>query len=73
MLFNANNVDPNQMPRSFQGRWGINGLMSFIFEPAHDKTYNKTCVTSADSNKYTQYAILDSPKAVEGASDKRSL
>ena len=26
-------------------------LFVLIFEPAHDKTYNKTCVTSKDSDQ----------------------
>ena len=42
--------------------------------PAHDKTYNKTCVTNKDRSAcaYTQfgkgliYPSLDSPVAVEG-------
>ena len=44
-------------------------------EPGHDKTYNKTCVTSKDSDQPVHppsvarllfYFSLDSPEAVEG-------
>ena len=51
-------------------------------EPARDKTYNKTCVTSKDSDKPVHplstarlliYPSLDSPGAVEGTCDQRGL
>ena len=53
-----------------------------INEPAHDKTYNKTCVRSKDSDqpvhppnmpKVLVYSSLDSPGAVEGTCDQRRL
>ena len=46
-----------------------------VNEPAHDKTYNKTCVTSKDSDqpvhtpsmaRVITYPSLDSLEAVEG-------
>ena len=52
------------------------------FEPAHDKTYNKACVTSKDSDQPVDppsmarvllYPSLDSPQAVEGICDQRRL
>ena len=52
---------------------------SFIFEPAHQKTYNKTCVTSKDSDppvhppRVLLYPSLDSPEAVEVSVDQRRL
>ena len=52
------------------------------FEPAHDKTYNKTCATSKDSAQLVYlhsiamipvYSSLDSLEAVEGICDQRRL
>ena len=52
------------------------------FEPAHDKTYNKTCVASKDSDQPLYPPImlrvlvlssLDRPEAVEGTCDQRRL
>ena len=46
-----------------------------LFEPAHDKTYSKTCVTSKDSDQPVHppgiarvfiHPSLDSSEAVEG-------
>ena len=54
----------------------------FINEPAHDKTCNKTCVTSKDSDQPVHplsmarilvYPSLDNPEAVEGTCDQRRL
>ena len=51
-------------------------------EPAHDKTYNKTCVTSKDSDlpvhppsvtKVLVYPSLNCLEAVEGTYDQRRL
>ena len=51
-------------------------------EPSHDKTYNKTCVTSKDSHqpvhtlsmaKVLNYPFLDSLEAVEGTLDQQRL
>ena len=51
-------------------------------QSAHDKTYNKTCVTSKDSDKTVHplsmtrllvYPSLDSPESVEGTCDLRRL
>ena len=56
--------------------------MKIISEPAHDKTYNKTCMTSKDSNQLVHppsmamvlvYPSLDSPGAVEGTCGERRL
>ena len=53
-----------------------------IIEPAHDKTYNKTYVTSKDSDWHVHLPSMakifvnpsfDSQKAVEGACDQRRL
>ena len=53
-----------------------------ITEPAHDKTYNYTCVTSKDSDQPVHppsltrvlfYPSLDSPEAVEDTWDQRRL
>ena len=53
-----------------------------IYEPAHDKTFKKTCVTNKDSDqpvnppsmaKVLLYPSLDSPEAVEGTCDQRGL
>ena len=30
---------------------GVSSVSSLIFEPAYDKTYNKTCATSEDSDQ----------------------
>ena len=52
------------------------------FEPAHDKTYNKTYVTSKDSDqpvhpssmtRFLVYPSLDSPEVVEGTYDQQRL
>ena len=57
-------------------------LYIFIFEPAHDKTYNKTGVTSKDSDLSVHplsmasvlvYPSFDSLDAVEGTCDRRKL
>ena len=49
-----------------------------IYEPVHDKTYNKTCVTSNDSDQPEHspsmsrvhvHLSLDSPEAAEGTCD----
>ena len=50
-----------------------------LFEPAHDKAYNKTCVTSKDSDQYVyppsaarvSLIPLDSAETVEGTCDQR--
>ena len=51
-------------------------------DTAHDKTSNKTCVTSKDSDQPGHppsmaialvHPILDSPEAVEGTCDQRRL
>ena len=51
-------------------------------EPAHDKTYNKTCMTSKDSARPVHprtmarvlvYPSLDSREAVAGTCDQRRL
>ena len=53
-----------------------------LFEPAHDKTDNKTCVTSKDSDQHVHpsriasvlvYSCLNSLEAVEGTCDQRRL
>ena len=53
-----------------------------INEPAHNKTNNKTCVTSKDSDKSVHppsmarifvYLSLDSLKAVQGTGDQQRL
>ena len=53
-----------------------------INEPAHDKTYNKTCVTNKDSaqpvyppsmTSVLVYPSLDSSKALQGTCDQRRL
>ena len=59
---------------------GSSGNFFFFFyikyEPAHDNTYNKTCVTSKDSDRPVHtpsmarvlvYPSLDSLEPVEGA------
>ena len=52
------------------------------YESAHDKSYNKICVTSKDSGQPVHpismarahvYSSLDSPEAVEDTGDQRSL
>ena len=52
------------------------------YEPAHDKSYNKTCVISKDSDKPIDppsmarvlvYSSLDSLEAVEGTCDQQNL
>ena len=54
--------------------------MRILVEPAHDKTYNKTCVTSKDQHVHSPskaivliYPSLDSPDTVEGTCDQRRL
>ena len=53
-----------------------------IFRPADDKTYNKTCVTSKDSDQPVHppsmarvlvYPSFNSPDAVKGTCDQRRL
>ena len=53
-----------------------------ITEQEHDKTYNKTCVTSKDSDQSVHppsmarvliYSSLNSLEAVEGTFDQRRL
>ena len=53
-----------------------------IFQPVHNKTYNKTCVTSKDSDQHVHpshmarflvYPSLDSLKAVEGTGNQQRL
>ena len=53
-----------------------------LFEPAHDKTYNKTFVTSKDSDQSIHspsmamvliYPSLDSLETVEGMCDQQRL
>ena len=60
----------------------MNNVSMYTNELAHDKTYNKTCVTSKDSDQPVHppsmarvliYPSLDSPKAVEGTCDQRRL
>ena len=55
---------------------------SFSFQPAHHKTYSKTCVTSKDSDQPVHpsslatvlvYFSLNSLEAVEGTCDQRRL
>ena len=54
-------------------------LLHLQYEPVHDKTYNKTCVTSKDSNQPVHlpsmarillYFSLDSLEVVEGTCDQ---
>ena len=51
-------------------------------EPAHDKTYNKTCLTSKDSDQSVHplsmarvlvYSSLDSLEALKGTFDQQRL
>ena len=58
------------------------GYIFFLLEPVHDKTYNKTCVTSKNSDSpvhppsMTRVLIhpsLDSQEAVEGSCDQQRL
>ena len=55
-----------------------------LYEPAHDGTWNKTCMTSKDSDQPVQqpstsmasvlvYPSLINPEAVEGKCDQRRL
>ena len=53
-----------------------------IYEPAYDKTHNKTCATSKDSDKPVHlrsmarvviYPSLDSTEAIENICDQRRL
>ena len=53
--------------------------ISFLFDPAHDKTYKKTCVTSKDSvqpvhapsmSRVLIYPSLDSSEAIEGTCNR---
>ena len=52
------------------------------FEPAHEKTYNKTCVINEDSEqplhppsmaRVLNHYSLDSPEFLEGTRDQRTL
>ena len=52
------------------------------FEPVHDKTYNKACVTSKDSDQPVHSPniarvifnlSLDSPETVKGTCDQQRL
>ena len=56
---------------------GSSYVLPLIIEPAHDKTYNKTCVPSKDWSAYTysvlNYPSLDSPESVEDTCDQRRL
>ena len=52
-------------------RWFLIKLkkkMKSTYEPAHNKIYNKTCVTSKDSDQHIHPPSMD---AVEGTCDKR--
>ena len=58
------------------------GMKTPLYEPAHDKTYNKTCVTSKHSDKPVHllsiarvlvYSSLNSLGAIEGTCDQRRL
>ena len=60
----------------------VPGLVNNINEPAHDKIYNLTCVTSKDSDQPVYppstaraliYPSLDSLEAVEGTCDQQRL
>ena len=51
----------------------------YLYEPAHDKTYDKTCVTRKDSDQPVHplsmavvliHPSLDNPDAVEGSCDQ---
>ena len=57
-------------------------VSSFTYGQVHDKTYNRTCMTSKYSDQLVQsptmarvfdYPSLDSPEAVEGTCDQRRL
>ena len=60
----------------------LGALRVKIYEPAHNKTYSKTCETSKDSDQPVHppsmarvlvRPSLDSPEAVEGACSQRRL
>ena len=59
----------------------IRNMFPLGYEQAHDKTYNKACVTSKDSDQSVniQYGngslvfSIDIPEAVEGTCDQRRL
>ena len=53
-----------------------------LYQPAHDKAYNKACVTSKDSDllvhsssigKFLVHSSLDSLEAMEGTCNQRRL
>ena len=55
---------------------------AYLTAPAHDKTYNKTCVTSKDAIQPVHppgmatvlvHPSFDIPEAVEGTCDQRRL
>ena len=57
-------------------------VIPLLFEPVHDKTYNKICVTSKYLDQPVQsssmasflvYSSSDSPEAIEGTCDQRRL
>ena len=84
------NSDPDPMPRSVASHRGLHHLLrsiclnikmkySIIIRPAHDKTYNKTCVTRKDSDQpirppsMARVLVYPSLEAVEGTCDQRRL
>ena len=65
---------------------GLSRITLFIFclkfEPAHNKTYNKTCVTNKDSDQPVYpfstamvlvHPYLNNPETVKGKCDQRKL
>ena len=61
--------------------FGVSGYR-YNFEPAHDKIYSKTCLTSKDSDQHVHptsmarvlvHPSLDSPGAIEGTCGQRRL
>ena len=75
-------ISPSFGASSVVRDYGISWTSSLTFEPVHDKTYNKTCVTSKDSEQPVYlpimamlliYPSLDSPETVEVPSDQQRL
>ena len=76
----AYSKDPHQIPKWYNLIMDLS--FTSIYEPAHDEFYNKTCMTSKDSDQPVHspgkarvlvYSSLNRQEAVEATCDQRRL
>ena len=69
-----------QHPSSYNSHFSDSPKYCFLYETAHDKTYNKTCVTSKDSDQpvhspskaiILSHSSFDSLEVAEGTCNQR--